>query len=1096
MRRFTTFALSSVSFAAIALGSAPAHAQSTPTTPPVTDSDQCAAIQDEAQKQVCLERASSTDPISQEGEAATLPSGAVPAQEAQGDIVVTGSRIRRSEFNSPDPIQIINPELGARQGQNQTVELINSAPIAAGSTQITGAISTNFVTNGGEGAQTVSLRGLGAERTLILMNGRRLGPAGVRGSVASVDLNTIPSSIVSSIEILKTGASSIYGSDAIAGVVNVLTKRDTGGLELHGFSSVPTNNNGETYNVSATYGKDFGRGHFLATVDYFRQNDLKRRDRKFLDCQEEFLTFVDGRRADIVDGRTGRPACSGVLNNAILTNNDFTGFFRPDGDNVLIAPNGEQLFVSQFAIGNELAQAGCVAIDSLPDVSAPPNFFGCNFDGPSTGVLNNYSGVERNSDVFPDLKRFTIYAEGSYELTPDVELFTELLYNNRKTHTDSIQQVSTFQFTGDSFLPFFFCAPTDFNCSPFDAGDPFNDEFTGNFLLRPLIVRDSASGTDIDYYRGVVGARGKFSGGFASGFNWDVHAQYSRSDGDYFQDITLADSVFTQDFRTASCVGLVTPVTGRPCIDIDFTDPRVLRGEFTAEERAFLFDRDRGNTLFKQLSGEATIAGDLLQLPAGPLGIAMGVHLRRDEIKDVPGEASIAGNAFNLTSGGITAGHTLTKEIFGEIEVPIIRDVPLIQRLSLSAAGRVTRVSAERRDGVDDKFGDETWKVGADWKLNNWMRFRGSWGTSFRAPALFELFIENQTGFQNQQDIDVCINTATALEQGTITQRIFDNCAAAGIPPDFTGATGGATINTSGAIGTLDPETSEAKVIGAVFTPTFAFLPDTQFSVAVDYFDIEVKDEITRLGGANIVIGCYDSPDFANEPLCDLITRLPVGDPDELNIDEIQDPYINVSNQRNRGIDVTGRIIHDFGKLGELEFLAQMTWQLEDELDLFGNAGSIVELNGEVGDPKWVGDFNLSWKKGPWTVIYGLDVIGSADNLEDLRDEQGSALDENDCRTSLFRPGVPPDEAAAGGRVRFCPDVSVPAVAYHAMSVTREIADKFEFTLGVANIFDKKPPRVSTVFNGGISVLGQVPVFASQYDYLGRRVFINVRGSF
>jgi iron complex outermembrane receptor protein len=1085
MRRSSLFALSSVSLAALTAAS-PAYGQTTPAP----DSEQCAAIADEAQKQACLEQADTTDPTSQEGDPATMPPGAAPASEVQGEILVTGSRIRRSEFNSPDPIQIINPELGARQGQNQTVELINSTPIAAGSTQITGAISTNFVTNGGEGAQTVSLRGLGAERTLILLNGRRLGPAGVRGGVASVDLNTIPSSIVGSIEILKTGASSIYGSDAIAGVVNVLTKRDTNGIELGGFVSVPSLGNAETYNVNATWGKDFGRGHFLVTADYFRQNDLKRRDRKFLDCQEEFLTFTDGRRADIVDARTGRPACSGVLENSMLTNNDFTG---PGFSQGLLGPNGQQLFVSQFAVGNEL-NGICVPINGLqPGVVAPPNFFGCNFDGPSTGVLNTYSGAERISDVFPDIERMTLYAEGSFELTPDIELFTELMFNNRKTHTDSVQQVSSFQFTGNSILPFFFCAPSDFNCSPFDAGDPFNDEFEGNFLLRPLIIRESESGTDINYYRGVVGARGKFGGGFASGFNWDVHAQYSRSDGDYFQDVTLADSVFTQDFRTASCVGLVTPVTGRPCIDIDFTDPRVLSGNLTAEERAFLFDRDHGNTLFKQLSGEGTIAGDLFQLPAGPLGVAVGVHVRRDEIRDVPGEASLAANAFNLTSAGITAGHTLTKEIFGEVEIPIISNVPFIQRLAVSGAGRITRVSAERRDGVEDKFGDETWKIGADWKLNNWMRFRGSWGTSFRAPALFELFIEGQTGFQNQQDIDVCINTATRLALGQITERMAANCTAAGIPTDFQGATGGVTINTSGAIGTLEPETSEAKVIGAILTPTLSFLPDTQISFAVDYFDIEVRDEITVLGGANIVIGCYDSPDFANEPLCDLITRLPPGDPEEFNITDIQDPYINVSSQRNRGIDFTGRINHDFGGLGELELLAQMTWQLEDELDLFGNEASIIELNGEVGDPKWVGDFNLSWRKGPWNIIYGLDVIGSANNRGDLRDEQGTALDENDCRTSLFRPGVPPDEAAAGGRVRFCPDVSVPAVYYHAVSLTRTIADKFDFTLGVANLFNQKPPRVSTVFNGGINVLGQVPVFASQYDYLGRRFFMNVR---
>jgi iron complex outermembrane receptor protein len=276
----------------------------------------------------------------------------------------------------------------------------------------------------------------------------------------------------------------------------------------------------------------------------------------------------------------------------------------------------------------------------------------------------------------------------------------------------------------------------------------------------------------------------------------------------------------------------------------------------------------------------------------------------------------------------------------------------------------------------------------------------------------------------------------------------------------------------------LDPETSVAKTASIILTPRFAFLPDTRFSLAVDYFDIEVNDEISRLGASNIIFGCYNSNDFASEPLCDLIDRAPVGDPEAFNITEVRDTYINVNSQRNRGVDVTGRIVHDLGNLGKLSLLAQMTWQLKDKLELF--EGSKVELNGTVGDPRWVGDFNLSWNKGPWTLVYGLDVIGSADNKEDLLDDQPEL-----CRTSTFRPGGP-----------FCPDVSVPAVAYHSLSVTRTVGEKFQITLGAANIFDKKPPRVSTVFNGGIAVLGQVPVFGSQYDYIGRRLFLNVRGNF
>lgn len=1076
MRYFSASRLS-LSASVIALGAvwaSPVAAQSTPQNP-VTQSEaqDCAKLPTPQERALCIQgQAQPEGTADQSGELATLPPAVVAKDQAESQtVVVTGSRIRRNEFSSPDPIQIINPELGAKEGKLQTVDLINSTPIAAGSVQITSAISTNYVTEGGEGAQTVSLRGLGANRTLILLNGRRAGPAGVRGQVDSFDLNVLPSSIVSSVEILKTGASSIYGSDAIAGVVNILTKKSTKGLEISGFSSAPQHGGGESMDLNATYGKQFDRGHFLVTGDYFRQESLQRGDRPFLDCSEEYLPRQGGGRSDIVDVRTGKPACSGVLHNSILTNNDFSDFF---GDPGLIAPNGQQLFVTQYQVGDELVRAGCVPLNSIGGVAAPSNAYGCNFDGPSTGVLNQYSQLERESDVQSALQRYTLYGEGTYDLVPGVQLYTELLYNKRKTHTNGVAQVSSLQFTGNSFLPGFFCDETVFNCSPDAAGDPLNSDWAGNFLLLPLILTKADSGTNIDYYRGVLGARGHLPGPLSS-WNYDIYGQYSRSHGKYYQDYTRADSVFTQDLRTQSCVGMTTPVEGLPCIDIDFSDPRVLAGNFTPEERAFLFGRDVGLTKYTQKSAEASVTGNIINLPAGPLAAAFGATIRQDQINDTPGEASLNDNRFNLTSSGITAGKTVTQEVYGELDVPILKNAPMVRSLTLNGAGRLTKVNATRRDGEKDSFGDHTWKVGADWSVNDWLRFRGSIGTSFRAPALFELFLENQTGFGRQQDLDVCSNRETALERGTINQTIFDNCGAAGIPVDFEAATGGVSIIGGGGLGTLKPETSKAKVVSVVLTPSFNILPDTRFSVAVDYFDIKVRNEIGQLSAGQIITGCYNSRNFSSEPLCDLITRVPAGQVGEYNLTTVRSTYININQQRNRGVDFTGQIVHNLGKLGRLSLLAQMTWQVEDTQSLFENE---TQLNGTVGDPRWVGNFNLTWTKGPWTALYGLDVIGSADNADNFY------RSSNRCRTSIFREGT------------YCPIFSVPAVAYHAFSITRDIGEKYRFTLGVANILDTKPPRVSTISNGGISTLGQVPVFGSQYDYLGRRVFVNVRARF
>lgn len=1008
--------------------------------------------------------------------ASVIALAASPAAAQSGDeIVVTGSRIAKSEFTSADPIQIIDPESAKLQGLVQLADVLQSTPAAQGSIQITSAISNRFVANGGNDVQTVSLRGLGAERTLVLINGRRAGPAGVRGSVAPFDLNVLPLSVVRQVEVLKTGASSIYGSDAVAGVVNILTRNDLNGFEGGGFSSITEHGGGESYGVDASFGKTFDRGHFFATVDYFRQQSLTRRDRGFLFCAEEYLKReADGSRADIVDFRTGRPQCSGTIGNAIAFS-DFTGVDQngfPTFEPGLFAPNGQLIPYGQY--GAEFAGVGMpINVYNPIGVFGPANFFGLNFDGPSTGALNKFTPAEQDMDVFSGVKRISAFAEGAYDVTDGITLYGEALFSNRKSHNNSFQVMTVDQFTGASMLPFFLCDPTAYNCDPNDMGDPFNAEFGGNLILRPQIVVKSESSTDVDYYRGVLGLRGEIAGGW----KWDVSGQHSRSDASYTQDVIYQDALASQTLRTRSCAGTTTAIRGVPCIDIDFTDPRVLRGDFTPAERAFLMGRETGRTLFKQTSAEALLTGKLFNLPAGPVGVAFGANIRRDEINDTPGEATLAGNVANFTTSGITAGYTVSKELFGEVEVPLLEGVPMIERLTLSGAARYTHVEATRGDGVQDKYSDTTWKVGADWAVTDWLRFRGTWGTSFRAPALFELFLNDQTGFLGQQAIDPCIQTGARLAAGAITQRIFDNCAADGISPTFAGGFGPAVIASGGGIGQLKPETSTAKTVSVILTPDLsgALWGGLKTRLAVDYFDIEVKDEITLLGAGNILRGCYDS-DVADEPLCGLFTRTATG-PDAQSVATVTDRYVNISRQWNRGVDLSLAIDQDLGKLGSLAFRAQMTWQVKDKVALF--PGTEVNDNGKIGNPKWVGDFNLGWMKDGWTLFYGIDVTGAASNEADLLKAQGGDA----CRTSSFRPGG-----------RFCPDVSVPATFYHSLSLSRDVAERFRITLGVANLFDTPPPRVSTVITATPLVIGQAPAFGTQYDYLGRRFFLSVRG--
>jgi iron complex outermembrane receptor protein len=254
-------------------------------------------------------------------------------------------------------------------------------------------------------------------------------------------------------------------------------------------------------------------------------------------------------------------------------------------------------------------------------------------------------------------------------------------------------------------------------------------------------------------------------------------------------------------------------------------------------------------------------------------------------------------------------------------------------------------------------------------------------------------------------------------------------------------------------------------------------MPDTKISLSVDYFDIRVSDEITQLGAGNILRGCYGSLDFANEPLCDLFTRGQTAAP--FNVANVKDKFVNIASQRNSGIDVAANIRQDLGNLGSISVTADMTWQLKDDLILLpGSPGT--STNGEAGSPKWVGDFRVNWQSpsSQTSLFYGINVIGATSNVEDFLDSNGG----NPCiNSSVYGT--------------YCPKVTTPMTFYHNLSLTQEIGEKFDITIGMSNIFDTRPPRVSVLNGSQISTLGPV-VAASQYPFVGRRVFMNVSAKF
>lgn len=970
-------------------------------------------------------------------------------------VTVTGTRLKKNEFTSPSPVQIVDPRKAERAGSIDTATTIQSSSVAQGSAQITSAISSAFVTNGGAGAQTISLRGLGAERTLVLLNGRRAGPAGVRGAVGPFDLNVIPQSMVQSIEILKDGASSVYGSDAVAGVVNINTRRDTDGIEASGFYSQPFESGGEEERYNVLWGTTFDRGHFQVAADYYKRHELKLGDREYLQCAEDNVFDTSGNRIDRIDPRTGRPTCRDLLWGHVWLY-DYTYYYTASPSNA-IAANGQPIRRMQFNYAGDNLQnhipplAGTGGDPFL--LSTPAGFFPVGYDGPSYGVENATHPFVTDATVVPETTRYTLFVDGSYQLTDAVELFGEFLYNRRETYQNGVRQFWQFGFT-ENFVPGF--------------GDPFAPGWNGSFLISPTLITDHFdSAQDVDYYRGMVGLKGDF-GGALSGWSWDFYTQYSKSDAEYWQQVILQEAIDTQDFRTSSCVGTNLPISGRPCIDINWTNPEFLRGNLTPAQRAFLFDEETGTTVYTQWSAEAAVTGSLFELWAGSVDVAFGAAWRNDEIEDTPGAITLANNSWGLSGAGVTAGESTSTEFFAEADVPLLTEAPFAKAFNLRFSGRYTEV-----DTVGD--GDETYKVGANWQVNDWLRFRGTYGTSFRAPQLFELFLANQTSFLGQRNVDPCIQWGPNLANGVISQQFADNCATDVPNPNYLGGAITATIVTGGGLGVLKPETSVAKSLSVVLTPK-EFLPDgTNLSIAVDYFEIEVEGEIAQLGAFNIVSGCYGSDFFPNDPLCQLFTRGTPTDP--FTIAEVRDSFININSQKNRGIDVTVEARQELPNgWGDLTFLSQMTWQFEDTIALF--EGTSVSTNGEDGEPIWVGDFSLEWVMGEWSALWTVDALQHTSDVQDFIDANGTT-----CPPTVIFDGPT------------CRDLIAESKVYHSLSVTKEWGEDLRVTLGLRNLFDEEPPTVSGINNGEITTIGRNP-FTSNYDYFGRTAFLSVSKKF
>jgi outer membrane receptor protein involved in Fe transport len=1057
MRALPLGVLSSVSFAALTLGlAAPAHAQVPQTAAP--GGDPCQVPSDQVDKSKCPDANQTDGPTTAEGAAAqeNIQNNVPGAGTTGEDIVVTGSRIRRDAFNTGENVTIITREESKQAGFNSTTETLQSNAVTSGSAQIDNRFS-GFVTDGGPGANTVSLRGLGATRTLVLLNGRRVAPAGTRGSVGSADLNVLPTAIIDRIEVLKAGASSVYGSDAIAGVINVVTRNNFSGLTGEAQVSVPETGQGTSKRLALVGGIKSGSWRLSGALEMFDRDQVNVGDRPFARCQTDFLrtaTNPEFGSGDFIDPATGQPKCftlnrqgsQGVTVNTIGLGGPVVlapgNTFQNAGVELapgFVVPAGQSVLCNRFrfdaAAQGTVPGLECVNGLFLNASGVPVAFSNIN-------IRDTFDPRQLGSTLINPVRNYTGYVQGGLDVggAGDAELYFELLGSQRESKSTSFRQLTLDYGEGSPLIPALLAQFPSF----LPAGSSVVLPSTQATDVRLFVGAGLLSNDQrVRFFRGNVGLRGDF---FVPDWKYDVNLSQSLTNARYGQRTFLTDRV-AQSLQATGSVATgfqcVNPANG--CVAAPFITPDVVAGNLPANYLNFIVQRDVGTTKFYETTLTGGVDGPLFRLPGGDASAFVGFEHRRSRINDTPGPNSQAGNLYNLSSATPTRGSDRVNEVFGEIELPIARRVPMAYDLTLNGSARYTRYRS---------YGSgRTWKLSFNYAPERFIAFRGNIGTSYRAPALFEQFLGATSGFLSQAS-DPC-NNYTAPN---VTETRRANCASENLPTSFQATQGITVLGGGGAASGLEAETSKSWSYGAVFQPSLGRFGS--LSLAADYFNTEVNNGVSRLGGANLLSLCYDDPAFrtGDSAFCPLVSRATTA----TRALTVLDNYINVSDDVVRGIDFNGRYEVPIGDV-RFRLGAQVTRFLDQANRTFAGQ-RLLDANGSLFNPEWSGNFeaNVGYKR--LDLNYGVDWTSGQSDLDFL------VKNFNLNPATEFRQLETPDYYLhrASARLRF---------------------DDFTMVFGVRNLFDKEPPRISTGRTG--SLVGNAPLY-SGYDILGRTFFLNV----
>ena len=1020
-------------------------------------------------------------------------------EEEVEKITITGSRIRRSEFSSASPVQIINGDVSRELGFFNATDMLQSTSQAAGS-QIDNSFG-GFVLDNGPGATTVGFRGLGANRTLVLLNGKRMVAAGVGGAPVAADLSLVPSVMIERVENLFDGASTVYGSDAIAGVSNIIFKKDVEGFEFETGYSKPSGSGAEEATISGMYGKTFDNGYFSIGAEYYNQEAQSMGENPFTSGCDEFIYETrDGTRLN--ENRSTGPLAEGFGNCDIfpLTNRVYFAdtlwgsLYRTPGSSNTGIPNYSETTVPAGWVDfHDDWYAGDSNGDGIDDIGFVDGdgdgFRDVSFRDPFYAYsLSDYA---KSGDLTNKTERASIILNGDYNFQDenDTVFYYEGLYAQR--NSDSFG-------TGYQLFPTI-SAENPFNPCGVNAGTLCGGGLVdwGPSSAQPIVNirgdRDRAE-VEVSQYRAVAGITGNISAlDDIGGGNWyyDAYATYAKSSGKNVRQgvhserlsHSLTTTVLNDD-------GSITCGNGSDgCVPVNFFADNIYQlggGTFTPAEAEYLFVDRVTNTYIEQAVLNAYVGGDFYTLPWNEEVVAgiIGAEFRKDKISTDANDVATQGLLQSWFVDKGAEGNRDIKEVFAEVDLPLVRGQEFAEELTFTVAGRLTK----------ETFFDthSTYSLKGIYRPVEWFTLRGTKGTSFRAPDLRERFILGTSGFNTVSDPCVVPELArTSIDENDINsgevydpsgdereQYTLDSCTANGVDPLALGIGEGdadflpnysVEIETSGSE-ELDPETSLSKTFGIVVEQPFS--EDFELTFSVTRFDIEITNSIAKPTYGYVINQCYNNreqPD-GQSGFCDKVTRDSDG-----SIDLITPGFINVGFESSKGFDYNIYYQQDF-LLGDENLAVALdvsaTKMTEQSFDILGDIDDNV---GEVTTPEWRGNARLSFEYSDFTFNWYTQFIGGGEFDDEFKSEYSS---DYDACSGLMENG----EAVECRPVEYTENYF-----NHRASLNWKV-DNYSVTVGVNNVFDREPELVDA--NDGPFNFRNIPLGVG-YDFQGRTVYMN-----